>query len=165
MFCFTSPDKHKVWKETRIFAYCLLAAGLGAAIGSHSWAKAPIQAVSASTVAAGGIETTFAPIVNRALPAVVNIASSKTTKQTDVRSMQQMDPLFRQFFGDEFGNGDGGRGNGSRGNGRQFSQPQNHTEHSLGSGVIVRSDGYLLTNNHVIDGATDITVTLADKRE
>jgi len=50
-------------------------------------------------------------------------------------------------------------------NGRGNIQPQKRFEHSLGSGVIVRSDGYLLTNNHVIDGATDITVTLNDKRE
>ena len=43
--------------------------------------------------------------------------------------------------------------------------PRNRTEHSLGSGVIVRSDGYVLTNNHVIDGANEVTVTLGDKRE
>ena len=161
-------DKQHLWKETRIFAYCLLAAGMGTAVGSHMWAaKPPIQTVSAATTPAGGIETTFAPIVDRALPAVVNIASSKTSKQPEMGSTQQMDPLFRQFFGEEFGNGNGegngnGRGNGSR---RQFNTPQHRTEHSLGSGVIVRSDGYLLTNNHVIDGADDITVTLGDKRE
>ena len=67
----------------------------------------------------------------------------------------QMDPFFRQFFGEEFGGKPA----------RQFNAPRNRTEHSLGSGVIVRSDGYLLTNNHVIDGATDIMVTLGDKRE
>ena len=43
--------------------------------------------------------------------------------------------------------------------------PRKQYEHSLGSGVVVRSDGYILTNNHVIDGADDITVTLDDKRE
>ncbi len=163
MFSLTSLHKQKLWKETRIFAYCLLAAGMGAAVGSHIWAaKPPIQAVSAATTTAGGIETTFAPIVDRALPAVVNIASSKTSKQPEMGSMQQMDPLFRQFFGDQFGNDEGNGRDGSR---RQFNMPRNRTEHSLGSGVIVRSDGYLLTNNHVIDGATDITVTLGDKRE
>src|SRR5665213_1932488 len=134
MFSLTLLDKPKLWKETRIFAYCLLAAGMGAAVGSHMWAaKPPIQTVSAATTTAGGIETTFAPIVDRALPAVVNIASSKTSKEPVQGSMQQMDPLFRQFFGEAFGNGAGngnGRGNGSR---RQFNQPQNRTEHSLGS--------------------------------
>jgi serine protease Do len=148
-------DKQHLWKETRIFAYCLLAAGLGALVGSHSWAaRPPIQTASAATITPGSIETSFAPVVDKALPAVVNISSSKTTKQSQMGPMQ-MDPFFRQFFGNEFGNDFG----------RSFNMPQRRTEHGLGSGVIVRPDGYLLTNNHVIDGATDITVTLGDKRE
>jgi len=144
-----------LWRETRVFAYCMLAAGLGAAVGSHSWAaRPPIQTVSAASYATSGVESTFAPIVDKALPSVVNISSSKTSKVAQTES-PQMDPFFRQFFGEEFGGKQG----------RQFNAPQKRTEHSLGSGVIVRSDGYLLTNNHVIDGATDILVTLGDKRE
>jgi serine protease Do len=161
-------DKQTLWKESRIFAYCLLAAGLGALAGSHIWAaRPPIQTVSAATFTPGSLETGFAPIVDKALPAVVNISSSKTTKTAEAMP-SEMDPLFRQFFGQQFGGGDDNSGNsgnsGRRGN-RGFNAPRNRTEHSLGSGVIVRSDGYLLTNNHVIDGATDITVTLGDKRE
>ena len=64
---------------------------------------------------------------------------------------QQMDPFFRQFFGDE-------------GPGR-FNVPKERREKSLGSGVIVSPEGYVLTNNHVVDHATEITVTLRDKRE
>ena len=64
--------------------------------------------------------------------------------------------MFRQFFGNPFGGGDGeGQG----------QEPRQQKEHSLGSGVIVSPDGYILTNNHVVDGATDITVSLKDKRE
>src|SRR5438093_3869244 len=48
---------------------------------------------------------------------------------------------------------------------RQFRVPRERREHSLGSGVIVNSAGYLLTNNHVIEGATDIKVVLSDNRE
>lgn len=144
-------NKQMLWKETRIFVYCLLAATLGVLVGSHSWAaRPPIQTVAAATLTAPSMESSFAPVVDKALPAVVNISSSKTTKQSEMAPLQ-MDPFFRQFFGNDLG--------------RQFNAPRNRTEHSLGSGVIVRSDGYLLTNNHVIDGASDITVTLGDKRE
>ena len=75
--------------------------------------------------------------------------------------MPQMDPFFRQFFGQEFG----GRDFGGRNSGRGSNPPRKQYEHSLGSGVVVRSDGYILTNNHVIDGADDITVTFDNKRE
>ena len=60
------------------------------------------------------------------------------------------DPFFRQFFGNQFG---------------QQLQPRPEREQSLGSGVIVTADGTILTNNHVIDGASDIKVQLSDKRE
>jgi serine protease Do len=95
----------------------------------------------------------FAPVVKRVLPAVVNISSSKMVKAPSA-NMPQMDPFFRQFFGDEF-NGDFG---GPR-------RPRSEREQSLGSGVIVSPNGYILTNNHVVDGATDVRVTLSDKRD
>jgi serine protease Do len=60
------------------------------------------------------------------------------------------DPSFRQFFGDQFGQGE---------------QPRDEREQSLGSGVIITSDGTIVTNNHVIEGATDIKVDLSDRRE
>jgi serine protease Do len=98
--------------------------------------------------------TSFAPIVDKDLPAVVNISSSKVVRGSgngnEVPSFM-MDPFFRQFFGEDFG--------------RQPRKQGKQYERGLGSGVIVRQDGYILTNNHVIDGATDITVTLLDKRE
>lgn len=97
---------------------------------------------------------TFAPVVKRVLPAVVNISSSKMVK-TQSMNMPEMDPFFRQFFGPDFP----GQGRGQR------QQPSREREQSLGSGVLVSPNGYIMTNNHVVDGATDIEVTLADKRE
>ena len=64
---------------------------------------------------------------------------------------QNLDPFFRQFFGEDFG--------------RRFNVPKERREKALGSGVIISPEGYILTNNHVVDHATDVTVTLHDKRE
>ncbi len=100
----------------------------------------------------GPSRTGFAPIVKEVLPNVVNISSSKVVRTPNqMPDGMQSDPFFQQFFGHGFGN-------------RQ-EVPQNRREQSLGSGVIVSPEGYVLTNNHVVDGATDIRVTLSDKRE
>ncbi len=152
------------WKESRIFAFCLVSAGVGAAIGSGGWAAhppalAPVAAAAPSVVTPGSIETSFAPVVERALPAVVNISSSKASK-VSAQGLPQMDQFFKQFFGQEFEGPDSGRNRG-----RGSNTPRKQYERSLGSGVVVRSDGYILTNNHVIDGADDITVTFDNKRE
>jgi serine protease Do len=94
----------------------------------------------------------FAPVVKEVLPSVVNISSSKVVR-TPNQFAEGMpdDPLFRQFFGRQFGRGP--------------AVPEKRREQSLGSGVIVSPEGYILTNNHVVDGATDVKVTLSDKRE
>jgi serine protease Do len=146
------------WKESRIFVFSLAAAGIGALIGSGGWVAHPVSAAAPSIVTPGSLETSFAPVVEKALPAVVNISSSKAAKVS--AEGFQMDPLFRQFFGDQFG---GREFNGREGRGS--NTPRKQYERSLGSGVVVRSDGYILTNNHVIDGANEITVTFDNKRE
>ncbi len=86
---------------------------------------------------AGGMKMSFAPVVKRAAPAVVNISSKRLVRQ-------QADP-FWQMFG--------------------MGAPRDRVEGSLGSGVIVRGDGVIVTNNHVIAGGQEITVALADRRE
>jgi len=96
----------------------------------------------------------FAPVVKRAAPAVVNISSSKIVKTHGSQMNPGMydDPFFRQFFGGRMPQ-------------QQQQQPRSERSQSLGSGVIVSPDGYILTNNHVIDGATEVKVSFADKRE
>ena len=90
------------------------------------------------------VQLSYASVVKRVAPAVVNVYS-----RTVVR--QQIDPFFadprfQQFFGIS-------------------PQFRRRVQQSLGSGVIVRADGIILTNNHVIDGGQDIVVALSDKRE
>ena len=116
----------------------------------------------------------FADLAEKLLPAVVNIAT--TTKITDAgRSDPDLEELFRQFFdrqrrgqGDQNQNGDQ---NGDNGNGDQNgdnggggdSGPREAT--SLGSGFIIDPSGYIVTNNHVIEGAEEITVRMQDNTE
>jgi serine protease Do len=103
-------------------------------------------------VALGSFMNGFSAVLKPVLPAVVNIHTSKVVKQKPQEEMPFFnDPFFQQFFGNRGGQGQG--------------QQRPEREQSLGSGVIVTSDGMILTNNHVIDGASDIEVDLSDKRE
>ena len=135
----------------------ILAALLGGAAGSWVTAKRagttiPLFLASASTQNGSvSLEGGFAPIVKQAVPAVANVSSSKIVRTPEGGSPFFNDPFFRQFFGDEFS--------------RQFQVPRERRERSLGSAVIVSPDGYLLTNNHVVEGASEINVSLSDGRE
>lgn len=104
-----------------------------------------------SPVLLGSLPNGFATVLKPVLPAVVNISSSKVVKNRGENMQLFNDPFFRQFFGNQFGQGQ--------------AQPRSQREQSLGSGVIITSDGTILTNNHVIDGATDIQVFLSDNRQ
>ncbi|MEL6753182.1 MAG: Do family serine endopeptidase [Pseudomonadota bacterium] len=102
--------------------------------------KAAAQLSERVPVSQGEITLTFAPLVRDSSPAVVNIYT-KTVVSNPARSAREA--FFRQFYG----------------------IPEERVSSSLGSGVIVGEDGVVVTNNHVIDGATELTVVLADRRQ
>ncbi len=108
--------------------------------------------------------TSYAPVVKHVAPSVVNIYSTRNVRQRDNPLFS--DPFFRRFFGpndDGQDQGQGGQtpapGQGNRN--RRRSQPRTERSQSLGSGVIVSADGYILTANHVVEGADEIKVALA----
>jgi serine protease Do len=109
-------------------------------------ATAPQPALSG----AGG--QTFVEIAKAVKPAVVNIYATKSGRAEGSHATPFDDPFFRRFFGDEFFK-------------RFEQQPKERKERGLGSGVIVESNGLIITNNHVVGKADDIRVTLSDKRE
>src|SRR5580692_3008224 len=109
---------------------------------------APTIRTAARSEAAAG--RGYSAVVKRVLPAVVSVSTSKMVKQTAMEMPDGVDPMFRQFFGNGSGRGEA---------------PRQRNEKALGSGVIISPQGYILTNNHVVDGATEVRVTLSDKRE
>ncbi|TNE56901.1 MAG: DegQ family serine endoprotease [Alphaproteobacteria bacterium] len=90
------------------------------------------------------VQLSYAPLVEKAAPAVVNVYARRMVTQGS-RSPFADDPFFSRFFGDQ--------------------GPRVREQNSLGSGVIVRASGVIVTNNHVIAGGNEFTVVLADKRE
>ena len=113
-------------------------------------------APGASRVLAGGRDS-YADVVKMVAPGVVTI---KVEGRAQVRPTQFGDDedMLRRFFGDQFGMP--GQGQGQRGQ----RTPRTFRQRGLGSGVVVTSDGYILTNNHVIDSADDIRVEFTDGR-
>jgi serine protease Do len=142
----------------RFIALALAATfAIGGAIGyaSHRQPQSLIPAAGASNGVnkMAALTTSFAPVVKNAQPAVVSIASTKVVKISGDEGAAPFfdDPMFRRFFGD--------------GPQDRSGKPREQREHGLGSGVIVSPDGYILTNNHVIEGANEINVYASDKRE
>lgn len=92
------------------------------------------------------ISLSFSRVVKKSAGAVVNVYGARVEKQP--RNPFMDDPFFRRFFGD------GG-----------FGVPQERVQRSLGSGVVVDTSGLVVTNNHVIEGMSEVKVAFADKRE
>jgi len=140
---------------------CLVAVVFSvAAFTNTNAATSPDQVpapVVSSAPAGQPVDLTYA--AEKSLPAVVYI---KNTQNSKIQTVEYSDP-FEDFFSDPFG-GFFGRGQGGN-NGRRQRQVQTPKRQAAGSGVIISTDGYIVTNNHVVDGADELTVTLNDNKE
>jgi Do/DeqQ family serine protease len=122
------------------FGYWLVAAAL--LVGAN-----PAFAQKAVPESKTQIELSYAPVVRETSPAVVNVYAQRRSSRN--QSGLFADPFFRRFFGND----------------GSFGAPRSRVENSLGSGVIIDPSGIIVTNNHVVEGGTDIRIVLADKRE
>ncbi|MBQ0931076.1 trypsin-like peptidase domain-containing protein [Ideonella sp. 4Y16] len=121
---------------------------LGGAPDVLGMARPPASGVVTVGVSSPGASAPLQPLTQaakRAAPAVVSITASKAPPRRSAQQPHSQDPWFRFFFG------------------QPGQQPEPQV--GLGSGVIVSSDGYLLTNHHVVEGADQVSVRLADGRE
>jgi serine protease Do len=135
-----------------------LSAASAVAVGAAAWSASGSAANTDVTAMAppgaaerviGNGTDSYAPVVAKVAPAVVTVRSEQRVRQTRQQLPFMNDPRFRDFFGEQFGEG------------TPMPQPRRG---GLGSGVIVNSDGYILTNHHVIDGADRVRVELKDRR-
>jgi serine protease Do len=156
------------WKTilTRRLLVAVVAVLTVGSLAAYEFAK-PAKAAAAAPAAAPLDDNSVAALLSldhametlaaRVTPAVVNVTvTSKATTQQGDDPSQDLQQFFAPFGGNPFGGTPFGRQSVPR-------QPQQRIEHGEGSGVIISPDGYIVTNNHVVEGATDIRVTMSNR--
>src|SRR5258708_6547214 len=142
----TPPRRYYLGAAALLIAGLVIGLGLSAGLNLQ-WAsnaqRSASSALSSSAASGTAPASPFVPVVERCLPAVVFVDVKKKVTAQEESDDPQME-LFRRFFGDQ--------------------RQQQRNVPSSGSGFIIDPEGHILTNNHVVSNASDITVTLNDKR-
>jgi serine protease Do len=156
---------HMLSRLTRTVIFAGLIAPLSAQDIEKS--KAPVTVDPAPVSRQSGVITSFAPVVEKVAPSVVQISTMKNVKgRSRAQSPLFNDPFFRRYFGIPDSDEDTQEDETPQPRSRRRNGGLHKEALGLGSGVIVSKEGHILTNNHVIEGADDILVTLAgDKKE
>ena len=143
-------NRSRNYKGARVnifFSLVLLVFSVVSSSGQNTLMNAAQPASGAPVADIGAaVQGSYADLVSKVSPAVVTIRSTERRRQGQPQYPFMDDPMFREFFGD-----------------RLPQQPPRRVE-GMGSGVIISSDGHILTNHHVVDGATEIRVELTDSR-
>jgi serine protease Do len=140
--------KAKLWlRATTSTVVCALMVFAEISDATAREAAPPKVSVSNRPIDRDNRAISYAPVIKKVAPSVVTINSTRKIKVQPFWSPFFDDPMFRRFFGEPFNRREG---------------PSTRNIQSLGSGVIVSDDGYILTNNHVVEGADEIEVVLSD---
>jgi len=152
-----TPERSRSPRLKRLAAALMITTVLGGGLGSYAWSQQAVPPVAAPTTAPtpyGIPQLGFADLAEKVRPAVVNISATERTASgnMDMRQMprmpKQMEEMFRRYL------------EGQRGEGQ--SEERRRARRSAGSGFIFDPAGWIITNNHVVDGASKVQVTLDD---